>query len=94
MGAMKWKKLGKIFDPAEYKLPNECVQFCVAAGLLVKIGGSEFSTEKELSENVRVVVSCVCWKDVHVREALRQGSVEVAAHNERFVGRNRVEEAV
>jgi hypothetical protein len=24
---MKWKKLGKIFDPTQYSLPNGCVQF-------------------------------------------------------------------
>lgn len=24
---MRWKKLGKIFDPTEHKLPNDCVQF-------------------------------------------------------------------
>jgi len=24
---MKWKKLGKIFDPTQYELPNACVQF-------------------------------------------------------------------
>jgi hypothetical protein len=24
---MRWKKLGKIFDPAEHKLPNNCVEF-------------------------------------------------------------------
>ena len=27
MAAMKWKKLGKIFDPTQHTLPNECVQF-------------------------------------------------------------------
>lgn len=27
MGEMKWRKLGKIFDPTLYKLPNDCVQF-------------------------------------------------------------------
>lgn len=24
---MKWKKLGRIFDPTQYKLPNDCVEF-------------------------------------------------------------------
>jgi hypothetical protein len=27
MSTMKWKKLGKIFDPTQHKLPNDCVQF-------------------------------------------------------------------
>ena len=24
---MKWKKLGKIFDPTQYQLTNNCLQF-------------------------------------------------------------------
>ena len=35
MGAMKWNKLGKIFDPTQYKLPNECVQFSQSPQALV-----------------------------------------------------------
>lgn len=27
MGEMKWRKLGKIFDPTQHKLPGDCVQF-------------------------------------------------------------------
>jgi len=27
MSAMKWKKLGKIFDPTQHKLPNDCTHF-------------------------------------------------------------------
>lgn len=32
---MKWKKLGKIFDPTQHKLPNECVQFAQSPQALV-----------------------------------------------------------
>lgn len=32
---MKWKKLGKIFDPTEHKLPNECVEFAQSPQALV-----------------------------------------------------------
>lgn len=32
---MKWKKLGKIFDPTQYKLPNDCVQFAQSPQALV-----------------------------------------------------------
>lgn len=32
---MRWKKLGKIFDPTQHKLPNECVQFAQAPQALV-----------------------------------------------------------
>ena len=35
MSTMKWKKLGKIFDPTEYQLPNNCVQFAQAPQALV-----------------------------------------------------------
>jgi len=35
MSAMKWKKLGKIFDPTQHKLPNECVQFAQSPQALV-----------------------------------------------------------
>jgi len=32
---MKWKKLGKIFDPTEHKLPNRCVEFAQSPQTLV-----------------------------------------------------------
>lgn len=32
---MQWKKLGKIFDPTRYKLPNDCVQFAQSPQALV-----------------------------------------------------------
>ena len=32
---MKWKKLGKIFDPTKYKLPNDCMQFAQSPQALV-----------------------------------------------------------
>ena len=35
MGAMKWKKLGKIYDPTQHKLPNDCVQFAQSPQALV-----------------------------------------------------------
>ena len=35
MTALKWKKLGKIFDPTQHKLPNECVQFAQSPQALV-----------------------------------------------------------
>lgn len=46
MGAgMKWKKLGKIFDPTEHTLPNRCVEFAQSPQTLV------------LSDRVRVYFS-------------------------------------
>jgi hypothetical protein len=35
MRAMKWNKLGKIFDPAQHTLPNDCVQFAQSPQALV-----------------------------------------------------------
>ena len=32
---MKWKKRGRIFDPTQYKLPNDCVQFAQSPQALV-----------------------------------------------------------
>ena len=32
---MRWKKLGKIFDPTQYVLPNDCVQFAQSPQALV-----------------------------------------------------------
>lgn len=32
---MKWKKLGKIFDPTEHQLPNRCVEFAQSPQTLV-----------------------------------------------------------
>lgn len=35
MAIMKWKKLGKIFDPTLYVLPNNCIQFAQSPQVLV-----------------------------------------------------------
>ena len=35
MVSMNWKKLGKIFDPTQHKLPNNCVQFAQSPQALV-----------------------------------------------------------
>jgi hypothetical protein len=35
MSAMKWRKLGKIFDPSQHKLPNDCVLFAQSPQALV-----------------------------------------------------------
>lgn len=35
MGAMRWRKLGKIFDPTEHRLPDGCRQFAQAPQALV-----------------------------------------------------------
>ena len=35
MSVLKWKKLGKIFDPTQHQLPNDCVQFAQSPQALV-----------------------------------------------------------
>jgi len=35
MSGMKWNKLGKIFDPTQHELPNDCVQFAQSPQTLV-----------------------------------------------------------
>ncbi len=35
MNGMKWKKLGKIFDPSQYVLPNHCAEFAQSPQALV-----------------------------------------------------------
>lgn len=35
MGALRWEKLGKIFDPTRHELPNGCTQFAQAPQALV-----------------------------------------------------------
>jgi len=35
MAAMRWEKLGKIFDPTQFKLPNDCEQFAQSPQALV-----------------------------------------------------------
>ncbi len=35
MSAMKWIKLGKIFDPTQHTLPNECMQFAQSPQALI-----------------------------------------------------------
>lgn len=46
---MKWKKLGKIFDPIEHKLPSECTEFAQSPQALVydKSVRVYFSTRKK-----------------------------------------------
>ena len=35
MSSMQWKKLGKIFDPTQHRLPNDCMQFAQSPQALV-----------------------------------------------------------
>ena len=39
MDVLKWNKLGKIFDPTQHALTNDCVQFAQSPQALVFSGG-------------------------------------------------------
>ena len=71
---MKWKKLGKIFDPAEYKLPNECVQFSQSPQALVyeDFVRIYFSTRSVDKENGKYL-SHIAFVDMqkNLREVIR-----------------------
>jgi hypothetical protein len=65
MGAasMKWKKLGKIFDPTEHILPNRCVEFAQSPQTLVLADRVRvyFSTRER--DNVGKYLSHVAYAD-------------------------------
>ena len=46
---MKWKKCGKIFDPTQHKLPNDCAQFAQSPQSLV------------FDDYVRIIFRLVRW---------------------------------
>jgi len=50
---MKWKKLGKIFDPTEHKLSNDCIEFAQSPQVLVfdDFVRIYFSTRKKDQKN-------------------------------------------
>lgn len=61
---LKWRKLGKIFDPAQFKLPNHCAQFAQAPQALVFDGFTRiyFSSRERDSRNGKYL-SHVCFAD-------------------------------
>jgi hypothetical protein len=63
---MKWKKLGKIFDPTQYKLPNECIQFAQSPQALVfdNFVRIYFST-RSVDKNNKKYRSHIAFVDMH-----------------------------
>jgi hypothetical protein len=61
---LKWKKLGKIFDPARFKLPNNCEQFAQAPQALAfdRFTRVYFSS-RERDPNGGKYLSHVCFAD-------------------------------
>lgn len=71
---MKWKKLGKIFDPTQYVLPNGCVQFAQSPQALVfdDFVRIYFSTRALDSRNGKYL-SHIAFVDMHknLRDVIR-----------------------
>ena len=61
---MKWKKLGKIFDPIEHLLPNDCVEFAQSPQALVfdDFVRIYFSTRQRDPHNGKYL-SHICYAD-------------------------------
>jgi hypothetical protein len=74
MSAMKWKKLGKIFDPTQHNLPNDCVQFAQSPQALVfdDFVRIYFST-RAVERNNGKYLSHVAFVDMHknLRDVIR-----------------------
>ena len=71
---MKWNKLGKIFDPTQHTLPNDCVQFAQSPQALVFVDFVRiyFST-RSVDENNGKYLSHIAFVDVHknLRDVIR-----------------------
>ena len=66
MSVMKWKKLGKIFDPTHYKLPNNCEHFAQSPQALVfgDFVRIYFST-REIDKSNGKYLSHIAFVDMH-----------------------------
>lgn len=62
---MRWRKVGKIFDPTQYKLPNNCVQFAQSPQALIfdHFVRIYFST-RSLDENTGKYLSHIAFVDM------------------------------
>lgn len=71
---MRWKKLGKIFDPTQHKLPNECRQFAQSPQTLVfeNFVRIYFSTRSIVARNGKYL-SHIAFVDMHknLRDIIR-----------------------
>jgi hypothetical protein len=74
MSAMKWNKLGKIFDPTHHKLPNGCMQFAQSPQALVfdDFVRIYFST-RSLDKNSGKYLSHIAFVDMqkNLRDVIR-----------------------
>lgn len=67
---MRWKKLGKIFDPTQHKLPNDCVQYAQSPQALVfddfvRIYFSTRSVDKHNGKYLSHIAFVDMQKDLH-----------------------------
>ncbi|MEY3787786.1 MAG: hypothetical protein RIQ94_290 [Pseudomonadota bacterium] len=60
---MKWTKLGKIFDPTEHKLPNDCLEFSQSPQTLVLDGRVRIYFSTRVRDSVGKYLSHVAFVD-------------------------------
>lgn len=60
---MRWRKLGKIFDPTEYTLPNRCVEYAQSPQALVRDWGVRFYFSTRERDNVGKFLSHIAYVD-------------------------------
>ena len=80
---MKWKKLGKIFDPTQYKLPSDCAEFAQSPQALVfdDFIRIYFSTRSVDQSNGKYF-SHIAFVDMHknLRDVIRVSGDEPYVH--------------
>ena len=60
---MKWKKLGKIFDPTEHRLPNSCQEFAQSPQTLVLNDRVRIYFSTRVRDSVGKMLSHVAFVD-------------------------------
>lgn len=74
MRKMKWKKLGKIFDPTSYLLPNDCKQFAQSPQVLVFDDFIRiYFSSRAVESNNGKYLSHICFVDMkkNLRDVIR-----------------------
>ena len=84
---MKWRKLGKIFDPTQHELPNGCVRVrAVAAGLVFDDFVRIYFSTRSVDERNGKYLSHVAFVDMREEPARRDSRVRQDGHPARRAG--------
>lgn len=71
---MRWKKLGKIFDPTQFRLPNDCFQFAQSPQAIVFRNSVRiYFSSREIDKNNGKYLSHVAFVDMqkNLRDIIR-----------------------